>query len=222
MSSKNRRRRTGSEMRRNTAGRISPTPGEPPERGRYDSLEARAQDAGENGSGATRRQRRDQGRTVDDRRQDERAQRRPIDGVEGNAPPPGGVRDGTGEGIVVRRDDDEPHAVGVAVAKRPPAPRDPRLAGERAQPRRQVRRDDGQPRTRPKQQPGLGLRRRRTAGEQAGLTLDREKDRQIVHGPARLAVDCIDRTPVRTTRLRSIRRCTKCPRRDGRAISRRK
>ena len=147
---------------------LADEPGEPPERRRYDGFEARAQDAREYGSGAPRGQRRDQRRAVDDRGQDERTQRLPVDGVDRDVPPPGGVRDGVGEGVVLRRDDGQPHAVHVAFAERPPSPRDPRLAGERAQPRRQVRRDDGEPRARPQQQPGLGFRRFRAAGEQAG------------------------------------------------------
>ena len=100
---------------------------------------------------------------------------------------PGGGCDGVCKCVVVGRDDDELHAVQVAVAERAPVPCDPRLAGQLAQPRREGGRDHDEPRSGAQQQPGLGLRRLRAADEQAGLAADGEEDRQVVHGTACLA-----------------------------------
>ena len=80
--------------------------------------------------------------------------------LTGDAPPPRRTGHGAGERVVTGRDDHEPHAVEVAIAKPSSAPRDTGFAGQLAQPRGEGRRDDDEPRTGPEQQPRLGLRRR--------------------------------------------------------------
>ena len=167
---------------------LAEEPGEPSELGRDDGLQARAQDAGEDGRGTAGRDRRDQGRAIEDRGEDERAQRPPIHRVDRNAPLPGGRRDGACERLVVHRDDHEPHAVQVTVAKRSTVPRDTDPAGQLSQSRGEVGRHDDEPRAGPQQEPGLGLGRLRAADQQAGLAPDGEEDRQVVHGARCLAV----------------------------------
>ena len=197
-------------------------PGEPPEPGRDDGFQAGAQDAGQDGGDAARRDRGDQGRAVEDRRQDERAQRTPIDDVDGDAPPPRGVGDGAGERVVACRDDREPRAVEVVVAKLPPAPHDPGLAGQLSQLRGEGRRDHDEPRAGPQQQPRLGRRHRRAAGEQAGLASEVHKDRQIVHGWARLAPDVMTGRPFEPPGRARSRGAKSVPDRAGESISRRR
>ena len=68
------------------------------------------------------------------------------------------ARDGVGERVVVRRDDDKSDAVEVVIPERSPVPRDPGFAGQLVQPRGEGRRDQDEPRARSQQEPGLGLR----------------------------------------------------------------
>ena len=65
----------------------------------------------------------------------------------------------------------------------------PASPAQLAQHRCEGGRNDDEPRAGAQQQPGLGLRRVRTADEQAGLAPDGEEDRQVVHGTAYLAMD---------------------------------
>ena len=85
------------------------------------------------------------------------------------------------EGLVVRRDDDEPHAVEVVVVKRFPAPLDTGVAGQLLKPRGEGLRDQDQPRAGSQQQSGLGFGRVRATDEQAGLSSESQENRQVVH-----------------------------------------